>query len=1534
MLLAVTVSSFADTWTVAGSMAVFGSDWGQADTNNDMTSTDGTVYTLVKNSVFLIGGKTYEYKVVKNHDWNNGSYPGSNRPFSVEATGTYNVTITFNTSNNSVSESCAVVENHNDVTSQYLQNASLTSLTGWDYGDAFGDETYNYTDWKTDGGVPVIEFYHTFSSTGAGLPIGTTKNFHFTQTVTLPAGNYRIAVNAFYREGNGDGTNTKAYIFAGDKTQYVHALTADEQNDINGTSGIYSGPSDLYRAAYAFSKGDFSNAFDFNLDSEQEITLGFRGSIDTYCSWCILGPVKLYKYTIDDLLNEYRAKVYEAENLYTKPMNATVLAELQAAVVDEATLTSPVLVGQAEAALSAAISKAKASVYAYSRLNDAINKAKAYAVKCYANGAPESNALNAIETAYNERTVLDSEVDAKIAEINDIMMAIGLSQTSWPRLEPVLPGVKALESGKIYYLYNVGSDRFLTNNGSSYYYDVYALTNSGTPVKISAVNGTEYTIQFTNNSRFLESYYNSSSDITQESTSNPSSDYYRFTFTETEGGYMIQRVLNSVENEYLGYNGNEYNRPNSNLTEGNTVWQLFDADEAARFIAKRNLYRALVSADSYWIDQWEFVYDNEGSSNYALQDAADELNSGMNYTNKYTRPDWADYNLLFYNGNLSNNWYEPSSNYNYLQSKYITNGSLTLKANVEVDDDATLVFSYWAYNGYLEVYLDDELQQTVNWQESESGQRYFVEMTPGKHHITWKFINTNKANDGYCTIYDIGVEQTPTINVSLLEPGSLGSEVLAQTDHVKNVRKLIVSGEMNDADWAQILNMNSIFSLDLTNVTNTEIPEKALSRDYHSDNLLFLHKVKLPTTLKTVGNFAFQSTYLDEMSFPDGLETIGYNAFYNTRIKEAILPASLIKLNDDNGGSYAFANNQSLEIVSLPASVVTIPGGTFYACNNLQSFQIPEGITTIGESAFLGCWYFNSDIPTTVTSIGRRAFDNTGMTNVVIQENVSIGDEAFQNCGSLTSIVLPTTFYDDIYRMLAYCDNLRDVTFKSPTMVLKGDNIFSGNTLSNITLHVPNYLVNTYKLDNYWYNCNVVGFSTLDIQDWFVRQPLKMIAGQRFEGTPNVKLMGAGRWEIKGDDAMTLNNLETDYNNNYRGFQEGWTTQILSTCDNIQITGDFNQWYHTTPNQWFFVTLPFDTKVGDINSSSSFAVRYYDGANRAENGYGGNWKNYAKDDVIPAGTGFIFQTSQDVWSSFKAQDNESKQRVFSNEMITTNLQVNASAQKEHKGWNLVGNPWMTYYNIHKMNFTAPITCWDPYYYTYTAYSVYDDDYAIKPLEAFFVQCPSDEMTTIEFPVDGRQLNNVIESQNAARVSQPSERKLIDVELTDGEMKDKTRFVMNPQASMDYELDCDASKFMSMDANAPQIYTIENGVQLSINERPMGDGTVKLGIKVAKDGTYTISAPRNGFKNIVLVDNATGIETDLSTSEGYTFSADKGISDSRFVLRVGGVVVTSIDEELVMKSEESATAPCYNLNGQRITAPQKGLYIVNGKKVMK
>ena len=311
-----------------------------------------------------------------------------------------------------------------DITNQYLQNADLSTLDeGWDY----GDDGFDYTAWNTSADVPVVEFYHTWGAY-PGTDIGYPINFHFTQTITLPAGDYRIAVCAFYREGNGDGTNTKAYIFAGEKQQKVYGLTASEQDDVNGFSGKYIGISDLLRAANAFSKGDFSNAFDFSLPTEQEITLGFRGYIDTYCSWCILGPVKLYKYSLENYLEDYRAKVAEA-NALTAKMGVVEAQALNDAIVPESSFSLSSEVTAAIATLTNAIHAAKQSITDYATLEDVL--ARASIIKNNVANVVGDDVLAAYENA-----VFDVQNDFDAGSVTDFAGSIAIVE------EALIPLVK------------------------------------------------------------------------------------------------------------------------------------------------------------------------------------------------------------------------------------------------------------------------------------------------------------------------------------------------------------------------------------------------------------------------------------------------------------------------------------------------------------------------------------------------------------------------------------------------------------------------------------------------------------------------------------------------------------------------------------------------------------------------------------------------------------------------------------------------------------------------------------------------------------------------------------------------------------------------------------------------------------------------------------------------------------------------------------------------------------------------------------
>lgn len=282
-----------------------------------------------------------------------------------------------------------------DVTDLYLVDADLSSLDGW------GNP--GRTAWKTDGAVNVVEFWNW------------SNQFAFTQVANLPAGYYRLAVNAFYRNGSqGDGTNNNmAWIMAGEKTQNVVALNS--MADLSG----YAGSNDLYRAATAFSQGKFSNEFDFNITGEgtTEVEIGFKGTCPN-SGWCILGPVKLYEYTSEDYIEDYRIKVAAAEALYDSYMGAGVLAALKAAVVDEATLTTVDKVLAAINNLNEKIAAANTSINSYASLLAAINN-PSYTPAFSGSVETYNNAITAAQGVYDA-----AEVDECTAAINALTNGI------------------------------------------------------------------------------------------------------------------------------------------------------------------------------------------------------------------------------------------------------------------------------------------------------------------------------------------------------------------------------------------------------------------------------------------------------------------------------------------------------------------------------------------------------------------------------------------------------------------------------------------------------------------------------------------------------------------------------------------------------------------------------------------------------------------------------------------------------------------------------------------------------------------------------------------------------------------------------------------------------------------------------------------------------------------------------------------------------------------------------------------------------
>lgn len=112
---------------------------------------------------------------------------------------------------------------------------------------------------------------------------------------------------------------------------------------------------------------------------------------------------------------------------------------------------------------------------------------------------------------------------------------------------------------------------------------------------------------------------------------------------------------------------------------------------------------------------------------------------------------------------------------------------------------------------------------------------------------------------------------------------------------------------------------------------------------------------------------------------------------------------------------------------TVPDGVTTIGNSAFYWCFDLTSVILPDSVTSIGDSAFYECRNLRSvNLPDNLTDIGWYAFYKCGgLTTIVIPEGVTtISADAFSYCNALSSVTIPTGVTSIQYNAFAGCGDL------------------------------------------------------------------------------------------------------------------------------------------------------------------------------------------------------------------------------------------------------------------------------------------------------------------------------------------------------------------------------------------------------------------------------------------------------------------------------------------------------------------------------
>lgn len=161
-------------------------------------------------------------------------------------------------------------------------------------------------------------------------------------------------------------------------------------------------------------------------------------------------------------------------------------------------------------------------------------------------------------------------------------------------------------------------------------------------------------------------------------------------------------------------------------------------------------------------------------------------------------------------------------------------------------------------------------------------------------------------------------------------------------------------------------------------------------------------EVVFPKSVKRIQKGAFSGNKeIRKFTLNEGLEVIEEDAFFNSSITEISFPATLKEI-----GQYAFYNCLSLAKVDLSQTKVEVLQEGTFGLSNIQTATLPSTLTEIGIQAFLNTEKLsNIVIPANVHKLGNEAFRESGLTSVLLPNNLSwMEQRVFYLCPNLQEV--------------------------------------------------------------------------------------------------------------------------------------------------------------------------------------------------------------------------------------------------------------------------------------------------------------------------------------------------------------------------------------------------------------------------------------------------------------------------------------------------------------------------------------------------
>ena len=438
----------------------------------------------------------------------------------------------------------------------------------------------------------------------------------------------------------------------------------------------------------------------------------------------------------------------------------------------------------------------------------------------------------------------------------------------------------------------------------------------------------------------------------------------------------------------------------------------------------------------------------------------------------------------------------------------------------------------------------------------------------------------------------------------------------------------------------------------------------------------------------------------------------------------------------------------------------------------------------------------------------------------------------------------------------------------------------------------------------------------------------------------NLKIYPGGKLVVPTSTSYTVNSLS------FRRQEDEVPSANIQGTLTIQTTNGTYLDMRVDPTNWHYFSLPYNCKVSDITYSdgitpakvgSDYLLKKYNGEKRAATQAGGCWEMVAPDEELKKGLGYIFALPGDgkVKREFRFP--------MSNDVITEDLGPKTIGQvfgygcdktdeelgPNHKGWNLIGNPYLLPYET---DFTNPLTTgklihtpdpWDGKWMIedndatrnvhyiveprdngwseYRQVTIYD--YPMKPFTCYFVQIGGSN------PEAGQDIDFTAAGTNTSRSSIVRRARVeyeevedthpvwcaVDLISPNGE-KDETTLLVSDDFTDNYDMMNDLVKMRGTYYQYAQITTKpvlasrNNAGEMAFNALPDASAAagVPLNFFAATSGEYTFAYNdkfgREEVKSVMLLDKQTNQWYNLMENN-YSFSTGRIDDTSRFILSV-------------------------------------------------